>query len=133
MAGYNKVGFPKTSFMLAGSVTTAGAMGTTVFADEIVVGKGPNFADDAGAANALVATITSTVAGVLVPPTVGMMVILKTRNALQRGANTFNLNSSGAKSIVKLNNYAQNLDTVVAAGAMLTLIYDGTRWQAVGY
>jgi hypothetical protein len=135
---YNKVGYPKTGFTSARTTVAAGAAGTTVFMDEVVVTKGPNFASGGGAANALVATITSIVAGVnshagnTIPET-GTCVILKTAYALQAGANTFNLNSHGADSIVSQHNNATNIETIIAAGAMLELIFDGTNWQAVGY
>jgi hypothetical protein len=124
---YNKKGYPKTGF--------TSDLGTTVFADEIVVSKGPNFCVDAGAANALVATITTVVPGTTVHPYVGMSVIVKTSNALRRGANTFNLNSHGADSIISQNagNTNANIGTIIAAGAMLKLIFDGTYWQAIGY
>jgi hypothetical protein len=130
---WNKTGYPKSSFMLANSDTTAGTMGVTVFADELVVSKGPNYCVDVGAANALVATISAVIPGIKVHPYVGMSVIVKTSAALQAGVNTFNLNGHGTNSIVKQSNYAGNLQTIIAAGAMLELVFDGTRWQAVGY
>jgi hypothetical protein len=62
-----------------------------------------------------------------------MSVILKTSAALQKGANTFNLNSHGTDAIVSGHNPSNNISTVIAAGAMLHLVFDGTSWQAVGY
>ena len=135
MPSYNKIDYPKTSFMQVFSQTTAGALGTTVFMDEAVISVGPNFAEDAGAANALVATVTSPISGVLIYPLVGTTVILKTANALQAGANTFNFNGHGTDAITsqQSGSNARNLKTIITAGAVLELIFDGTQWQAVGY
>ena len=132
MSGYNQTGYPKLGLTSVTSYVAAGA-GTTVFMDEAVISSGPNFVEGAGAANALTATMTDIVAGTSIHPRVGTMVLVKTGYALQIGANTFNLNSHGTDSIVSAHNYATNLDTIIAAGAMLLLAFDGTRWQAVGY
>jgi len=135
---FNKTGYPKTGFSSAKTIVAAGAIGTTVFFDEVVTTFGPNYCIDAGAANALVATLTAIVSGVLpsrtIHPEAGMRVIVKTRNALQAGANTFNLNSHGTDSIVKQSSgaLAHNLTTVIASGAMLEMVFDGTYWQVVG-
>ena len=107
--------------------------GTTVFMDEAVVSTGPNYAVAGGTNNALTATITSVTSGTLITPIVGTSVILKTMYSLQKGANTFNLNGHGTNSIVSQHNVATNIETIIAAGAMLELIFDGTYWQAVGY
>ena len=121
--------------MFANSDVTAGAMGVTVFMDEAVISKGPNYCEDHGSANALSATITSVITGIKIHPYTGMDVIVKTANALQAGANTFNLNGHGTDAITSQNagSGAHNLQTIIAAGAMLELIFDGTSWQAVGY
>jgi hypothetical protein len=128
---YNKKGYPKTNFMKTQTSVVSG-VGTTVFMDELVLTKGPNYCADNGAANALVATITDIMVGVGIHPDVGTVVIIKTANALQAGANTFNLNRHGADSIVRQNKPTLNLPTIIAAGAMLKLIFDGTSWQTSG-
>jgi hypothetical protein len=131
---YTGAGFPKTSLSSLVSFTTAGAIGTTVFMDEAVLSVGPNYCVDAGAANALTATITAVTAGVKVYPETGMKIILKTNNALQAGANTLNLNGQGTKSIKsqRSGTNARDINTTIIAGAMLEMIYDGTYWRVVG-
>lgn len=131
---FNKIGNPKAGFTSATETCVIPGVGTTCFFDDIVVRTGPNLCFDAGAANALVATLTDIMAGTSIKPDVGTCVIVKTGNALQAGANTFNLNGHGTHSIVKQcsGSGAKNLQTIIAAGAMIMLIYDGTYWQFVG-
>lgn len=99
---------------------------TTIYTDKQTSGQSENYITDTGTANALVGTLT-TIDGSNVAVADGLRVTLKTANALQVGANTFNLNGSGAKDITTIS--LRNLKTIVVAGAILDLAYDGTRWQ----
>lgn len=49
---------------------------------------------------------------------------------LQAGANTLNLNGSGAKSIIRATGL-QNLGTAYSNGSYVDLMYDGAEWQAL--
>ncbi len=90
-----------------------------------------NYITDTGSANTLVGTLTDAT-GVLVTVQAGLRVLLKTANATQVGANTFNLNSHGADALVQGSGTNSNLKTVFAAGAIMDLVFDGTRWQMLG-
>lgn len=99
---------------------------TTIYTDKQTSGQAENYITDTGAANALVGTLT-TIDGSSVALNAGLRVTLKTSNALQAGANTFNLNGGGVKDITTTS--LRNLKTIVVAGAILDMVYDGTRWQ----
>lgn len=88
-------------------------------------------ATESGANNALVATLNDA-GGTAVPVAAGLMVVLKLAHTIQAGANTFNLNASGTKSIKKASAPGTDVAVVGASGTFLTMIYDGTVWQVVG-
>lgn len=101
----------------------------TLWADAITVATGPNFLIESGAANGLTATLTTVIAGVKITVATGLRVLVKTRNTLQAGANTFNLNGHGADPIK--NVFGTNLNTAVGAGVILDMVFDGTNWCVI--
>jgi hypothetical protein len=84
-------------------------------------------ATETGANNALVAALTNA-AGVVVVPTAGLRIMLKTGHTTQSGVNTFALNGGVAAAIRKHTNTASTLTTTYASGGVLDLVYDGTYW-----
>lgn len=71
--------------------------------------------------------------GVGIPLGVGLSVTYKLDSTFQAGANTFNLNGTGAKSVFKFNSPAGNIRTTVLAGAIVDLTFDGTNWLIKGF
>lgn len=91
----------------------------------------PNFAQAAGSANAITATITD-VAGTNLVLTEGLRVVLDLNSrTLQAGANTFNLNGGGALSIVSHYVVGNNIGTAYSANGFIELMYNssGTVWM----
>lgn len=106
---------------------------TELHADYLVLRQGPNFVTDTGGSNALAATLTDIVGGVI-DLTDGMSVYIRTVNTLQKGSNTFNLNGKGAKNIRSNHDASSNIETATEAGVILHLVYDKVNdvWQAMG-
>lgn len=99
------------------------------YADGLITAVGQNYVVDVGASNALVGTLSAITPGATVAVAAGLRILLKSSNSLQVGANTLNLNATGAKSIVNIS--GKSIRTTIAAGAMLDLAYDGTNWQLI--
>lgn len=91
--------------------------------------QSPNFVTDTGASNALAVALTDN-SGANVALAAGLMLVVKTANTLQAGANTIALNGGAAKSIKSQS--LQNLKTAYVVGAILPMVYDGTQWQVLG-
>jgi hypothetical protein len=120
---------PFTSFMVA--------VGTsTVYVDSLVDRQGINYIGaDTGSSNALAGALYDSL-GNLITATTGMRVTLRTSNDITKGtACTFALSGGSAAAVVPQSNYANvtMAATTIRAGAMLDMIFDGTRWQVVGY
>ena len=93
---------------------------------------GPNIVDNpGGVANAVTATFTDAT-GTNVPVAAGLHILLHLIGGVsfQAGANTFNLNASGAKAVYQSTNI-NDLTTAIANGAYVDMIYDGTGWQVL--
>lgn len=103
---------------------------TTTYMDKVRSGESMNYITDTGAANALVGSLTA-IDGSNITVQDGLRVLVKTANALQAGANTFNLNGGGVKDIVK-GRSGNNLQSAVLAGAILDMVYNGTKWLIIG-
>jgi len=86
-------------------------------------------ASETGSNNAIAGALTDA-AGANVTLAGGLCVVIKIAHTLQAGANTFNLNTSGAISIKSHFNVANNIGTAYAGSAnLVTLCYDGTQWE----
>lgn len=106
------------------SIGSATSVGVTTLQDvNYVVGSGSS-------ANTAVGTLLDANA-VGIPLAAGLRVTYKMDSTFQVGANTFNLNGSGTKAVLAPG--LRNIKTVVVAGAILDLIYDGTQWQVLNF
>jgi hypothetical protein len=86
-----------------------------------------NYVIDTGASNAYVVTFP---ANITVAYTAGFQFQMKITNS-NSGASTINVNGLGIKNITRTGSL--NLDNGdLAAGAIVTLLYDGTNFQIVG-
>lgn len=81
--------------------------------------------NDTGAADAYVVTLTPAPAAY----TTGMLITFKALNA-NTGASTLNVNALGTKAIRKFGTTVLEADNILA-GAYVTVIYDGTRFQVL--
>lgn len=101
----------------------------TSLTGSIASDKATNYiSSETGTANTLAGALLN-VAGEKVTLAEGLRILVKSANALQSGANTFNLNAGGTKAIVSPS--GRNLKTVWAAGSMLDMVYDGTSWVLI--
>ena len=82
------------------------------------------YAADSGAANAYVVTLSPVPAALVA----GLEVCFKAANA-NTGASTLIVNSLGAKNIYKLNGSTALASGDIAAGQIVTVVYDGSYWQ----
>jgi Collagen triple helix repeat (20 copies) len=89
----------------------------------LITDKGQNYiASETGANNALIASLPGATLAA------GLEIRLKLAHSLQIGANTLNLNGTGAKAIRSHNNPANNISVAYVSGAIICLIYDGTQY-----
>lgn len=77
---------------------------------------------ETGATNAIAAALPN------VPLLRGVQVAVILGHTLQAGANTFNLNATGAKAIRSGRNPSANIAVGYVANAVIALVYDGTQW-----
>lgn len=87
--------------------------------------RNPGYAADSGAADAYVVTLNP----IATAYAAGMGVRFKAANA-NTGACTINVNGLGAKPI-KMDNGTDPPAGMIAAGAVVTVVYDGTNFQVV--
>lgn len=93
------------------------ANGTSIFI-------GPNYiAVENGANNAIAGSVPA------VPLIAGLQVQILLAHTLVAGGNTFAYNGGAALAIKSHRNVANNIGTGYAAGGIITLMYDGTRWE----
>jgi hypothetical protein len=79
-------------------------------------------ATETGANNAIAASYAG------LPPIPGITVSVRVAHSLQAGANTFNLNGTGAKPIRSSYNPNLNIANAYVVNAVINLQYDGTNW-----
>lgn len=110
-----------------GDSTTAPTVNTT---GGMVTSIADNFLLEAGANNALVATLNDS-NGNPVPLVNGLQIMVRLAHSLQAGANTLNFNATGVKSIKLNTNPATDLAVGYSVGGTISLIYDSTNtvWQ----
>jgi hypothetical protein len=77
---------------------------------------------ETGANNAIAAALPN------VPLLRGVQVAVLLAHTLQAGANTFNLNATGAKAIKSGRNPSTNIAVGYLANAVIALLYDGVEW-----
>lgn len=109
--------------------TAALSTGNLSAVGSLTSSTGPNYtANETGANNALVATLTD-VNGVNVPVTDGLCVNIKIAHTLQAGANTLNLNGSGADAIGG-HRTGTSIGTGYVANAIIGLCFTsgGSTW-----
>ncbi len=87
--------------------------------------RGPGYAADSGTADAYVVTLSPAA----IAYAAGMGIRFKAANA-NTGACTVNVNGLGAKSI-KMDNGTDPPAGMIAADAIVTVVYDGTNFQVV--
>lgn len=87
-------------------------------------------ATETGANNAIVGALLNS-AGTAVPVAAGLQITILLAHTLQAGANTLNLNGHGTDAIKSHLNVANNIAAAYAVGSLVTLIFDGTRWQDI--
>lgn len=86
-----------------------------------------NYLVDAGAANTYVVTLPAGITGTL---SAGLLLQFKASNA-NTGASSLDFNGNGAKSIVNMNGTPLVIGQI-PAGAVISVIYDGTNFQMMG-
>jgi hypothetical protein len=88
-------------------------------------GGANNYSADTGTANTYVVTLSPTPAA-LIPGLVARFVAAHTNT----GASTLNVNGTGALTISP-NGTSAMLPGQIFAGALVTVVFDGTRWQVI--
>lgn len=116
--------------IIKGKNTGKVQLGTSSIAG-LVSAQGINYIVGSGSsANTAVGTLNDA-NGTAMPVAAGLRVLYKMDSTFQAGANTFNLNSHGTDSVVQGTGTNSNLKTIFAAGAILDMAFDGTRWQVL--
>src|SRR5574340_683692 len=108
------------------SVLTSAKMGQGYDNMTLLAQGLPEYAADAGAADAYVVTLTPTPLAY----TAGMRVRFKATNA-NTGSSTINVNGLGVKTIKKRGGSADLAAGDILAGQMCSLEYDGTNFQLI--
>lgn len=108
------------------SVARLDDSGAAVFA------QGVNYVVATGTNNTLAAALTNA-AGTAIPLAAGLTLLVNTSTlTCQAGANTMNLNGSGAVAIKKGSAATTDLSVALAANSVVQLVYNGTSWLQIG-
>lgn len=116
---------------MAGTSLQTSAGSNKLYTDSQTTTISPNYIVGSGSsANTAVGSLTN-INGESITLTAGLSVLYKMDSTFQAGANTFNLNGHGADAVTTTS--LRNLKTIVLAGAILPMTWDGTRWQVIGF